>query len=52
MLIRIPSFRERHLPAENKDFWDGIKRSDESDSKGKGEGIEKGGKDEENGTNH
>ena len=39
---------------ESKDFWDGIKRSDESDSEGEGggEGVEKGGRDEENGTDH
>jgi hypothetical protein len=29
MLIRIPPFRQRHLPVdESKNFWDGIKRSD------------------------
>jgi hypothetical protein len=38
---------------ETKDFWDGIKRSDESDEgEGESEGVEKGGKDEENGTDH
>jgi hypothetical protein len=29
MLIRIPPFRQRHLPVdESENFWDGIKRSD------------------------